>query len=99
MLGDARRMPERECCAVEVASFVENQFTERQFTIALRAVKIVDHLISPPGRCPYDLENRAAQLGRTATSALYPGGSVEAAIRANDQPGIRISRWLSKEIV
>jgi hypothetical protein len=32
MLGNAGRMPERECCAVDVASFVENQST-RQFTI------------------------------------------------------------------
>ena len=91
-------MPERECCAVDVASFVESQST-RQFTIVPWAVKLVDYVILPTGGCLLDLENHAAQLGRTLSCALYPGGSVEASIRANDRPGVGIFRWLCEEIV
>jgi hypothetical protein len=55
----------------QIADTVEQQWAERQFTVVLRTVKIVDHLILPTGGCLLDLENRGAQLG-TLTSARDP---------------------------
>jgi hypothetical protein len=55
----------------QIADTVEPQWAERQFTVVLRTVKIVDHLILPTGGCLLDLENRGAQLG-TLTSARDP---------------------------
>jgi hypothetical protein len=97
MPGTAACKVDSISCAIQIADTVEHQWAERQLTIVLQ-MKIVDHLILPTGGCLFDLENHAAQRG-TLTSAQGPGGSVEASIRANDQPGVGIFPWLCEEIV